>query len=80
MRACGVLSREDEYTLDGAEMTGQDCIHDDDDKDDYDDSFVPEGGFPVEPVARMAAPASASDASGPRSSPAELANESSLVY
>ena len=62
-------------------MTGQDFIQDDGDgdEDDYDDSFVPNGGFPVEPVARMADPASGFAISGRRNFPPEFAEESMPV-
>ena len=80
LREYGVLSREDDYILDGAEMTGQDWTQDENDEEEYDDSFVPEGGFPVEHAAIMSAPANGFDVSGPRIFPTEFDDESSLLY
>ena len=76
---CRALLREDDYEWDGAEMTGQDWVQENKDDKEYDDSFVPPGGFPTEPEARMYAPADTFAVSGPRNFPTGFADESAPV-
>ena len=73
------LARGRHYELDGAEMTGQVCLQEDEDEEEYCDSFVPPGGFPSQPEARMCAPANCFASSGPRNFPTEFAEESTPV-
>ena len=78
LREVYVLEREDsDYELDGREMIVQDWVVDD--EEEYDESFVPPGGFPARPVAENRAPASGFVPSGPRSFPAEFGDESAPV-
>ena len=74
VRDCGALSREDDYEFDGAEMTGQDWVVED--EEEYDDSFVPPGGFPTQPESRMCAPANGFVPSGPQNILTDFAEES----
>ena len=78
LRDRGTLMHEDDYDLNGEEFTGQDWIEESE-TEEYDESFVPPGGFPARSVAQTVAPANGFVPSGPRSFPAEFADESPAV-
>jgi len=78
LRECYTLQHEDDFELNGDEFTGADWVAESEDEE-YDESWAPAGGFPERTAARNVAPATGFVPSGPRSFPAEFAEESGPV-
>ena len=76
MRECYTLEQEEDYDLNGDEFAGRDWVEESE-PEDYDESFVPVGGFPARPAAQTMAPANGFVPTGPQRFPAEFAEDMS---